>query len=284
MGRHLLMVAGSEVVIQNGKVISVTEPKTNHCPLRAKLYGIDGETTETVRRSVEFYIKEWGMFTPDRVVTTSRRPVTFGVSEIFSSGLRQGLLDAVVSVCEGAGTTISADPNVVEAIGAHMTWLKETSPEPAILRRLEEVGATILSPEKADIDQFKGVLQALHMGFERIGVTATGHRMEEIQRIRESFRGKSCAIAAVHNTGIDRQAAEEILSGCDLVSSCASRWVREIVGRRAIMQIGVRMPTFVLTSLGRQLALARLSEIEDPLVVGTGVLPLINEHQPTPLR
>ncbi len=284
MGRHVLEVAGSRVVIEDGEIVSVTDPLTLHCPLRSKLYGIRTETVESVRQSVEFYIKEWGMFTPDRVVRTESYPVSFGVSEIFASGLEHDILDCVVTVCEGAGTVILANPQVVEGIGAHMTGLIETSPEPAIIRKLLENDVTVLSTEDARMEQAAGVIEAREMGYERIGVTITGHNAWEGTKIRGVCDKIMCAIASVHNTGISKEAAHKVASCCDLVTSCASKWTREIVAQKAIMQLGVGIPVFVLTPLGKELALARLRTFPDPLIVGTGKIPMLNEHQPYPLR
>ncbi len=284
MGRHVLEVAGSRVVIEDGKIVSIGKPRTSYCPLRSSLYGVGEETVESVRRTVESYIGNWGMFTGRRIVRTNSYPVSFGTSEILASGLRHGILDAVVLVCEGAGTVISSRPDVVQGIGAHMTGLIRTSPEPAIIERLAKVGVTVLSPCDAKMDQTAGVAKAAEMGHQRIGVTVTGRRPSDASRIRRKFDHLECAIASVHNTGITREAAQKLASTCDLVTSCASRWARDVVARRAVMQLGLRIPVFVLTPLGKELALARLRDFRKPIVVGTGSIPVLAESQPSPLR
>jgi putative methanogenesis marker protein 8 len=283
MGRHVVEVARSRVVIEDGRIVSISEPGTRRCPLRSGLYGIEEESVDSVRKTVEFYISEWGMFTPDRVVRTKSLPVSFGVSEIFACGLRQGLLDAVVLVCEGAGTVISADPEVVEGIGAHMTGLIETSPEPAIISRLAKNRAVTVFPEDARMDQVKGTLKAVEMGYRAVGVTISGQAAREASRVR-SAGGERCVIAAVHNTGITREAARQLASSCDLVTGCASRWTREIVAKSAIMQLGLNIPVFVLTPSGKELVLARIRDFPNPLIVGSGDLPLAGRDPPVPLE
>ncbi len=277
-------MAGSDVVVVDGRVISVSPPRTRTCPLRARLYSIEEETEDSVRKTVESYITDWGMFTANRVIRSSVNPVRFGVSEILSAGLRQGILDAVVCVCEGAGTVISADPEVVQGIGAHMTGLVATSPESAIIDKLRDSGVEILSPQDARMDQVAGVRRALEMGYSKLGVTLAGPESSQALGIRDLCRGLVCAIASVHNTGMSRQNAYLVAESCDIVSSCASRWVRETVAKRALMQLGLRIPVLVLTRLGKELALARLREHQDPLIVGAGSIPVLGESQPDPLR
>jgi putative methanogenesis marker protein 8 len=283
MGRHVIAVAGSRVVVQDGRIVSISEPVIRSCPLRSKVYGVKTETAESVRETVEYLIREWGMFTPRRIVRSNECPVSFGVSEILSSGLRHGVLDAVVSVCEGAGTVISADPAVVQGIGAHMTGLIETSPEPAIIQRLLEAGAQILSADDARIDQVSGAALALQVGHGRIGVTISGLLAREASEIRDLCLRKTCALASVHNSGMTRGNAETVASSCDIVTACASKWAREIVGPLAIMQLGLHIPVFILTPLGKELALARLRDFDGPLLVGSGSIPKLDREQPDPL-
>jgi len=119
-------------------------------------------------------------------------------------------------------------------------------------------------------------------GFAAIGATITGLVPSEGPRIREIDPGT--AIASVHNSGISRENAIEVASSCDIVTSCASRWTREIIGPRALMQLGIRIPVFILTDLGKELALARMRDFDEPLIVGSGKIPRLDENQPRPLR
>jgi hypothetical protein len=120
------------------------------------------------------------------------------------------------------------------------------------------------------------------MGYRRIGVTITGLEPSAGTRIRRLHPG--AAIAAVHNSGMTRGSAIEVASSCDIATSCASRWAREIIGPRALMQLGMRIPVFILTGLGKELALARMGDFDDPLIVGTGTIPRLDKDQPSPLR
>ncbi len=284
MGRHILEVAGSKVTIVDGDIMDITEPKTLSCPLRRTVYGIEKETVNSVRRTVEFYINDWGMFTEKRIVSTDQMPINFGVTEMLASALTHDIIDAVVMVCEGAGTVVSSLPQVVEGIGAHMTGLVETSKEPGIIRKLRSHEVLVLDPEHATMDPIKGLRMGLEEGYKRIAVTITGHEAINTIKLKKEGGRDDCAVIAVHNTGIERNQACILARNCDIVTSCASRWVREEIGPLASMQLGMRIPVFILTDLGKDIALVRLRDFSQPLIVGTGKPPKLGKEQPKPLR
>ena len=78
----------SRVVIEDGKVVEVSEPKVKHCPLFKKYRGIEELNTDTVRENIEYRISSFGMCTENRV-TEMDDVISFGVSEILSHALRQ---------------------------------------------------------------------------------------------------------------------------------------------------------------------------------------------------
>jgi putative methanogenesis marker protein 8 len=270
------------VVVEDGQIVSISEPRTRHCPLRDGLYGHPQETVETVRESVERHIRDWGMFTAERIIRTTEYPVSFGVSEILASGISSGIIDAVVCVCEGAGSVVSDDPAVVQGIGAHMTGLVETTPEAPIIAKLEEAGAHVVSKD-ASMDQLEGYRRAKSLGYERVGITVSGRSSRQGIEIRNEAGGAVCAIASIHNSGMSRGDAQRVASSCDIVTSCASRWAREVVAPRAVMQLGLRIPVLILTQLGKRLALSRLEGFGEPLIVGSGTIPRLAPDQPDPL-
>ncbi|MCX8162097.1 MAG: DUF2099 family protein, partial [Candidatus Bathyarchaeota archaeon] len=53
----------------------------------------------------------------------------------------------------------------------------------------------------------------------------------------------------------------------DVVCASASRLIREIVGSKAVMQLGVAIPVYALTRLGKKLLLSYLTVFEDRIVV-----------------
>jgi len=64
-------------------------------------------------------------------------------------------------------------------------------------------------------------------------------------------------IFSVHNTGISDEEAQTLAEYCDVVWACASRAVREIVGNRSKLQIGISIPVFGITQMGKRMILNR---------------------------
>lgn len=64
MDRHVMEALGkARVVVENGRVVEVTEPKIKYCPLFAKHRGIKEITKESIKENIEFRIKDFGLFT-----------------------------------------------------------------------------------------------------------------------------------------------------------------------------------------------------------------------------
>jgi len=211
--------------------------------------------------------------------------VSFGASEILADAMKEGLVDAAVLVCEGAGTVVATRSDVLQAIGAHMTGLVKTEPIKEIQEGLEERGCILLD-RQGTMDQVRGFEKAAEAGFKKIAVTISGSRAADAQSLRErdSELGISSIILAVHTTGISESEARVLAESCDLVWSCASRAVRVEVGKRAQMQIGISIPVFALTQEGKRLILNRALHFSGTLVLHRAGLPLAPEaKQPEPL-
>jgi putative methanogenesis marker protein 8 len=211
--------------------------------------------------------------------------VSFGASEILADAMRVGLVDSAVVVCEGAGTVVATRPEVLQAIGAHMTGLVKTEPIKEIQDGLEKRGCLLLD-RQGTMDQVRGFEQAASAGFKKIAVTVAGSRAIDAQALREleAEVGLWPIILAVHTTGISESEARALAESCDLVWSCASRSVREVVGKMAQMQIGISIPVFALTQEGKRLILNRALHFSGPLVLHRAGLPLAPEgKQPEPL-
>lgn len=283
-GRHVVEVAKGKVIIEDGKVVVVEEPKVKHCPVHLRLSGSAEISKESVRRAVELKIKDLGMFTPDRVVETKVELIPFGTSESLMSALKHGVIECAVVACDGAGTVITDKPTVVQGIGVRMTGLIETSPIKEVIEKLEERGAIVVDRVEAKIDQVRGVVKAIELGYKRIAVTITGQDVKEALRIRqlEKERGVDVAILVVHTSAISNEEARMLAENADVVCASASKAVREVIGPKAIMQIGLAIPDFVLTRRGKEIMLARLRDLDIPLLVGTTELPKIVEG-PRPL-
>lgn len=285
MPEHLLEMAKALVRIKDGEIEVLTDPQIRCCPLRQDLYGLDLESRQTVGAVLKQHMKEWGMYGPKRVLELREMPVSFGASEIVTYALIEGLVDAAVVVCEGAGTVVVTRPEVLQAVGAHMTGLVRTEPIEEIQDGLDRRGSLLLD-RQCSIDQVRGFEMAAAAGFERIAVTIAGTRASEAERLRETGRrlGKRPVVLAVHTTGISESEAEILADDCDIVWACASKAVRDVVGARARLQIGISIPVFALTDEGKRLVLNRAQHFEGCLVIHRADLPLAPERkQPEPL-
>lgn len=285
MSEHLLEMAKALVRVRDGKVEVLTEPGIRSCPLRRDLYGIREESQETVKRVLEGHMQEFGMYGPDRILELQDKPVSFGASEILADALSEGLIDVAVLICEGAGTVVATRPEVLQAIGAHMTGLVKTEPIEEIQEGLEKRGCILLD-RQGSMDQVRGFELAAEKGYKKIAVTIAGPRAADAEalRKRELELGISSIILAVHTTGISESEAQALAESSDLVWSCASSAVRDVVGKRAKMQIGISIPVFALTEVGKRLILNRAMHFAGPLVLHRASLPLVPEaKQPEPL-
>jgi putative methanogenesis marker protein 8 len=285
MSEHLLEMAKARVKVKDGKIEVLTDPFISCCPLRRDLYGIEKESRETVERLLQSHMQELGMYGPNRVLELQEKPVSFGASEILMDAMREGLVDAAVVVCEGAGTVVATRPNVLQAIGAHMTGLIQTEPIAEIQEGLAKRGCLLLD-RQATVDQVRGYEKAVATGFQKIAVTVAGTNATDAARLRELGEklGARPFLLAVHTTGISEAQAGVLAESCDLVWSCASKAVRDVVGKIARLQMGVSIPVFALTDEGKRLLLNRALHFAAPLVMNRAGLPVAPEgKQPEPL-
>ncbi len=276
--RHVFETLGkTKVVVENGKVVEVGTPLLRYCRLWEKIRGIKELNERVVKENIEFRIKDFGMCTAERVVEMDAF-VGFGASETFMTALRRGLLDSTVTVCEGTGTVITANPALVQGIGARLSGVIETTSVEGIIKKIKDKGGQILAPPR--IDQAAGLQMALELGYERVGVTVS--TVEDAKLCRTI--SENAVVFGVHLTGISRKDAEEFCEIADLVTACASPHLRELAKEKALVQAGTAVPIFALTPIGKELLLERAKEVNDPLLVNTMRLPVLpEEKQPKPL-
>ncbi len=278
---HIIEAIGrSRIVIRNGRVVEVGEPQISDCPL-AKRFAlpIPAITKDAIKANIEHRIGAFGMCTPDREVCDTREFVGFGASELLSFGLFSGLIDAAVLACDGAGTVIATTPEMVQGIGGRMSGLVRTTPYKTVIDRIEQGGGLVLDRKHARIDQLAGVALAGAEGYRNIAVTVASPGIaESVRRIHpDTF------IFAVHVTGLSRGEAEVLVSVSDLVTSCASRSIREIAGAGALLQAGITIPIFAMTQKGKLLILEKIRQSDEQILVKPTRLPALGDNQPCPL-
>ncbi len=254
--RHVIEAMGkTTVVIEDGKIVSIGKPAVTYCPLFMKHRGIKEITSEVVRENIEFRMRDFGMCGPDRKMRM-KDFLTYGVSELLAMAVSDGILDAAVLVSDGAGTVVVTDPELIQGIGGRISGMIETTP---IAEVIEAVGReNVLDPGKGSIDQFNGTHLAFKLGHRKVGVTVA--KASEARMIRDGF-GSSVMLFAVHTTGADQKDARSFFETCDIISACASKWVREEARSHALLQVGNKVPIYAASEAGKRLLETRIAQL-----------------------
>ena len=281
---HIMEIMGkSRVVVKDGEVIEVGEAELEWCPLIEKLSGVQKITSEEIKKNVESKIKDYGMFTAKRQLLGQDTFVAFGASEIMMSGLRSGFLDATVTAGDGAGTIISNNPELVQGIGGRMSGLVKTEPIEDVINGIQKLGGTVLDTKTASIDPVGGVKKAAELGYKRIAVTVADSKTAKKLRHVGAELGLDLIIIAVHTTGVSMEEAQGLLENSDLVTGCASKYIRELA--KPLVQVAAAIPLFAITRKGKELVIERERDIESPILITVTELPVIPQHkQPRELK
>jgi len=257
---HIIRFYSSYVVISNGRVIEVTNPCMKYCPLAGFLYkniNLSGNPSlikRAIKRAIESKISEFGYFTEGRELFSKDIAIPYGASEILMYALKEKSIDVAVVVCDGAGTVIVNKPEIVQGVGARMNGVFYTSPIKGIIRRLEKMGSHVVFRD-GTIDQIKGIRKAASLGYKNIAVTINASMdvpLDMIRKIESDFKITLISLA-VCTTGLNRNRIQEIGKYTDIVWSCASKELRMVIGKKAIMQLSRKIPVFILTKKGLNL-------------------------------
>jgi putative methanogenesis marker protein 8 len=266
-GEHEIYCCGARVRISEKGVKVLTKPTLEYCPLHEALYGTKKIDVETVRKTVKKKISGYGFCCANRIFD-AEPVVAYGASEMMRTWLDKGLIDCAVVVCEGAGTVITANGELVQSIGARLTGIVKTSPIREIIERIEADGGVILDKSKARIDQAEGAKRAIDLGSRRIAVSVAGFQAKAVSEIRllEASAKANVLVFSVCNTCIGETQVKHIAKA-DIACAGASKILRQRIGTKALMQLGVTIPVFALTERGKRLILAYLTQFKDKLVI-----------------
>ncbi len=284
-GQHEIYCCGARVRISPKDVEVLSEPTVEYCPLHESLYGTKKIDVEAVRKTVERKIAGSGFCCQNRIFD-AESIVAYGASEMMRVWLRKNLIDCAVVVCEGAGTVITANGNLVQGIGARLTGVIKTSPIREIIGHVEAEGGVILDKINARIDQVEGVKRAFDLGFKRVAVSVAGFQARAVSEIRafEDSAKADAVIFSVCNTCVGEVDVAH-LGKADIVCAGASKILRTEIGGKALMQLGVTIPVYSLTEKGKRLVLGYLGEFKDKLVIfRTSKLPYSSESKGPKLR
>jgi len=279
---HIMELLGkSRVKVEGEKVQNASEPLIEWCPLFEKIRGIKKVTAESAAANMEFRIKTHGMFSARRKLQMDTF-VGFGASESMMTGMKAGIIDAAVTVCDGAGSVITDNADLVQGMGGYLSGLLKTDPIPEVIEGIRARGGHVLSAQDGKIDQIEGAAYAVAAGFKRFAVTVADGSSAEKLRVLEKAAGVKIMIIGVHLTAISPDEAARLLAVADIVTACASKHIREQV--KPLVQVGTAVPLFGLTHWGKELLVERAKDVEQPLLINTMPLPVLpEEKQPRPL-
>jgi putative methanogenesis marker protein 8 len=279
-GEHEIYCCGARVRISEKGVEVLTEPTVEYCPLHEALYGTEKIDVEAVRKSVEMKIAGSGFCCANR--NFDAEPiVAYGASEMMHVWLKKKLIDCAVVVCEGAGTVLTSNGELVQSIGARLTGIIKTSPIKETIEHIEEDGGVVLDKATARIDQVEGVKRAFDLGFKRVAVSVAGFQAKTISEIRkvEASEKADVLVFSVCNTRVGKADVAHIAKA-DVACASASKLLRTEIAKKALLQLGVTIPVYALTEKGKRLVLAYLAEFKDKLVIfRTNRLPYAAENK-----
>jgi len=275
--KHIMELVGkTRVTVVDGKVVSVEDPVLEWCPIFAKYRDIQKITPEEVKKNIEFRIKDFGLFTKNRKLDGFDDFVSFGASEVMYTGLEHGLLDTTVTVCDGAGTVVTSNPELVQGMGGRMSGLVYTEPIVETINAIEERDGYVVDKETAKIDPKSGLKYAIDAGFNKIAVTVS--KAEDLIEFRNLAKEKNVdlILIGVHTTGITQKEAKLFEEYSDICTLCASSTLRET---KPLLQVGSAVPLVAYTQAGKELLLERAKYVKAPLMVTGSKLPFLPEEK-----
>jgi putative methanogenesis marker protein 8 len=275
-GRYILISKIEEKL----SAIYSTQSPIKYCPLMYKLLkeigkkvaekllfalenGEEKECQKLMLDLINDVVIADGGFADSRPLNSCERNVTFGASEIMSDAMQEGKLDAAVIVSNNIGTLVTTSPNTTQGVVKRMTGLFYTTPSPSVIDRAFEEGILPVFPFTGEIDQVEGLREAIKQGNKRISVSVAADdnaKLKELAELEKDgltvYRFSLCA------TGVSDETATIMADYADIAWACASKQVREIVAPKALAQVGIKIPVYIMSERGWELVKPRIKAID----------------------
>ena len=229
--RHVIEALGkAEVVIENGKITYIGEPVVDYCSIFDNGQHNGDLTKEFIKSNINKRIDEFGMCTPQRSIDVEDT-MSFGTSETLKTNMINGNVDCVVGACEGVGTLLIDDAEIVQGVGGRVSALISTSPIDEVM---DKVGReNVLNPKTAELNPLKGLEMAIERGY----------------------------IFVAHTTNVSKKEADMLFDYADVISGCSSINIRETAEERKPYYAGKKVPLYAVTENGKRLLNERLEYI-----------------------
>ena len=257
--RHVIEALGkAEVVIENGKITYIGEPVVDYCSIFDNGQHKGDLTKEFIKSNIEKRIEEFGMCTPQRSIDVEDT-MSFGTSETLKTNMIKGNIDCVVGACEGVGTLLIDDAEIVQGVGGRVSALISTTP---IKEVMEKVGKeNVLNPETAELNPLKGLEMAIERGYKNIAITIIPTEMVKDLRQYPKPDDVNIYIFVAHTTNVSKKEAEMLFDYADVISGCSSINMRQTAEERKPYYSGKKVPLYAVTENGKKLLNERLEYI-----------------------
>ena len=257
--RHVIEALGkAEVVIENGKITYIGEPVVDYCSIFDNGQHNGDLTKEFIKSNIEKRIDEFGMCTPQRSIDVEDT-MSFGTSVTLKTNMINGNVDCVVGACEGVGTLLIDDAELVQGVGGRVSALISTTPIDEVM---DKVGReNVLNPETAELNPLKGLEMAIERGYKNIAITIIPTEMVKDLRQYPKPEDVNIYIFVAHTTNVSKKEAEMLFDYADVISGCSSINIRETAQERKPYYAGKKVPLYAVTENGRRLLNERLEYI-----------------------
>lgn len=257
--RHVIEALGkAEVVIENGKITYIGEPVVDYCSIFDNGQHNGDLTKEFIKSNINKRIDEFGMCTPQRSIDVEDT-MSFGTSETLRTNMINGNVDCVVGACEGVGTLLIDDAELVQGVGGRVSALISTTPIDEVM---DKVGReNVLNPETAELNPLKGLEMAIERGYKNIAITIIPTEMVKDLRQHPKPEDVNIYIFVAHTTNVSKKEAEMLFDYADVISGCSSINIRETAEERKPYYAGKKVPLYAVTENGKRLLNERLEYI-----------------------
>ena len=259
---HVIEALGkTRITIKDGKITDIQEPLIEYCPIFGKYHNMEKITKEEIRKNIEYRIDDFGMCTNKRVLKMDDM-LSVGISEILRSNLERGNIDCVVGACEGVGTVLLTDPDMVQGVGGRVSGLVSTTP---IKEVIDGVGIdNVLDPDKATLNPLEGLKMALSRGFKNIAITILPSDMVKILREYPVDDDVNVFILVAHTTKTKKEDVKMLFDNADIITACASKNIIEYAQIAKPYYYGNSVPIYAVSDNGKHLLDTRLDCIGKP--------------------
>ena len=257
--RHVIEALGkAEVVIENGKITYIGEPVVDYCSIFDNGQHNGDLTKEFIKSNINKRIDEFGMCTPQRSIDVEDT-MSFGTSETLKTNMINGNVDCVVGACEGVGTLLIDDADLVQGVGGRVSALISTTPIDEVM---DKVGReNVLNPENAELNPLKGLEMAIERGYKNIAITIIPTEMVKDIRQYPKPEDVNIYIFVAHTTNVSKKEADMLFDYADVISGCSSINIRETAEERKPYYAGKKVPLYAVTENGKRLLNERLEYI-----------------------